>query len=557
MSVGAEAPAPRAIPQLAFRSAVALAVVVQLAILREISEGHFMLLSMDAAGTDPLWYLHTLSKITLLGSLALVFAAMVERRFKGEAMLAPAQRAPVLALHLLAFVGLVWLILGLPSGRGLDRLNDGVLLRYGLTSLTFLAWQATAVMLVAPRGLLRDVRRTSIGFVLTGMLAAVVLASKNNSVIMLIRSAIEDSTLDLSLAFYRIIGSATPILQTETGGPIVSVGSFAIKISPVCAGYQGMLAASLIMVGLVTLEWPSLRRNRALALTAAVVVGVFVFNALRIAMLLHIGAAYSAEMALDGFHSYFGTVSLFAVVALGMLTLQHSVFRTATIGAAPAPAPALPQDPGARMEQGFLFIAPMAAYLAALMAAGVFLAGFNWLYPLTATIGLAILYYSRAMILSQFTDGIGFSGFAMGIAVFILWVYVVPTDPEGDAEFVESLFSVPTVVVLGWIVMRTIGSSIVVPVVEELAFRAGLPILVRGWLAPFIGRQGAAVIAFVASSMAFGVLHADLLAGTLAGACYGLLTLRTGRVGDAIVAHAVTNFLIALTAVGAGRWSLW
>jgi CAAX prenyl protease-like protein len=171
--------------------------------------------------------------------------------------------------------------------------------------------------------------------------------------------------------------------------------------------------------------------------------------------------------------------------------------------------------------------------------------------------GLGILYAYRGMIAAEFADGIGFGGFAMGIAVFILWVIVVPADPEGDVEFAETLFAAPPLAVIAWITMRIIGSSIVVPVVEELAFRAGLPILLRGWLGPLVGPQPAAIAAFAASSVAFGILHSDILAGTLAGACYGLLTLRTGRVGDAIVAHAVTNFLICIAVLGTDRWSLW
>jgi CAAX prenyl protease-like protein len=104
---------------------------------------------------------------------------------------------------------------------------------------------------------------------------------------------------------------------------------------------------------------------------------------------------------------------------------------------------------------------------------------------------------------------------------------------------------------------RLLGFSIVVPVLEELAFRGGLMRLIGGRLSPLTGQRTAAWIALALSSLAFGVMHADLLAGTLAGASFGLLAMRSGRIGDAIIAHSVTNFLLAVTAMVTGHWSLW
>jgi membrane protease YdiL (CAAX protease family) len=51
----------------------------------------------------------------------------------------------------------------------------------------------------------------------------------------------------------------------------------------------------------------------------------------------------------------------------------------------------------------------------------------------------------------------------------------------------------------------------------------------------------------------FGLMHGEWAAGILAGLAYGLVVVRTGRVWDAVVAHAMTNGLVLLTAVGAFR----
>ena len=90
-----------------------------------------------------------------------------------------------------------------------------------------------------------------------------------------------------------------------------------------------------------------------------------------------------------------------------------------------------------------------------------------------------------------------------------------------------------------------IGSTIIVPFAEELAFRGYLirkliksnfenvPLTHFTWLS------------FAASSILFGILHGRWLAGTIAGMAYALAVSRRGQLGDAELAHATTNALIA------------
>ncbi len=66
------------------------------------------------------------------------------------------------------------------------------------------------------------------------------------------------------------------------------------------------------------------------------------------------------------------------------------------------------------------------------------------------------------------------------------------------------------------------------------------------------------VAAVLVSSAAFGLLHGDRwLAGTLAGVLYAIAVVRRGRIGDAVVAHATTNGLLALWVLAGGNWRLW
>jgi membrane protease YdiL (CAAX protease family) len=59
------------------------------------------------------------------------------------------------------------------------------------------------------------------------------------------------------------------------------------------------------------------------------------------------------------------------------------------------------------------------------------------------------------------------------------------------------------------------------------------------------------------SSVLFGALHGRWLAGTVAGMCDAWAMSRRGRVDDAIVAHAITNALIAADVLILGHWELW
>jgi CAAX prenyl protease-like protein len=64
-------------------------------------------------------------------------------------------------------------------------------------------------------------------------------------------------------------------------------------------------------------------------------------------------------------------------------------------------------------------------------------------------------------------------------------------------------------------------------------------------------------IPFLVTTLVFGLAHNEWLAGLLCGAAYQGLTLRKNRLGDAMLAHAVTNFLLGVWIVWRGAWNLW
>ena len=98
---------------------------------------------------------------------------------------------------------------------------------------------------------------------------------------------------------------------------------------------------------------------------------------------------------------------------------------------------------------------------------------------------------------------------------------------------------------------------LIVPIVEELAFRGYL--LRRLVSSDFteVPLNRLFLLPLLVSSLMFGVLHQNYLGGVLAGALYAFAQIHRGRLSDAILAHAITNGLIAVYVLGAGSWHLW
>jgi hypothetical protein len=62
---------------------------------------------------------------------------------------------------------------------------------------------------------------------------------------------------------------------------------------------------------------------------------------------------------------------------------------------------------------------------------------------------------------------------------------------------------------------------------------------------------------FLITGVVFGLAHFEWLPGILCGFAYQGLVCRKKRLGDAMTAHAITNFLLGLWVVGRGAWLFW
>jgi CAAX prenyl protease-like protein len=156
---------------------------------------------------------------------------------------------------------------------------------------------------------------------------------------------------------------------------------------------------------------------------------------------------------------------------------------------------------------------------------------------------------------------ISWEAVAVGVLVFALWVGLDPyykkmggpADPWNPAlEFGFGSFLAKF-----FVIVRILGSTLVVPPLEEVFYRS---LLYRYVVKPEFHTVSLGYFnwtAFLVTSAVFGFAHREWLAGVLCGMAYQGLVLRKKRLGDAITAHAITNLLLGLWVLKKGAWHFW
>jgi exosortase E/protease (VPEID-CTERM system) len=335
----------------------------------------------------------------------------------------------------------------------------------------------------------------------------------------------------------------------------MSIGTqtFHVEIAPQCSGLEG---AALILSFTALWLW-LLRREfrfpRALLLAPASVAVLFVLNAVRIAALILIGNAGAPEIALGGFHSQAGWVA-FNGVAIGLMAASRRLHWLTAAGypdVRPTPVAVAPENPAAPYLLPFLLI------LAASMLSSAVSSGFEWLYPLRPLAAGAALWIYRKQY-RHLDWRFGWQAPVIGGLVFAMWLggdwlkglhQPFPLTPSSDPWIfiAQSL----------WLACRLLAPIVTVPIAEELAFRGYLlrRIISRDFEA--LSPTAFTALSLALSSLAFGALHGNRwIAGSLAGLLYAAVYIRRGRIGDAVVAHATTNGLLAASVLVTGQWNL-
>jgi exosortase E/protease (VPEID-CTERM system) len=331
----------------------------------------------------------------------------------------------------------------------------------------------------------------------------------------------------------------------------IGISSFQVQIAASCSGLEGIGLVLVFGSAWLWLFRREFRFPRALLLIPAGVVAIFLANSLRISALILIGAAGAPGVATGGFHSQAGWI-VFIAVAVGFgLTAQRLPWVTVPGGGAVAPDRSA-ENPTAP------YLVPLLAILAAAMISRASSAGFEWLYPLRFFAAAVVLWSYRRRY-AALDWKFGWIAPAIGTLVFAMWIgldWIRHQLMEDGIAIGLTAYSAP--VRIAWLGFRVLAAVVTVPIAEELAFRGFLiRRLVAADFEAVDPRKFAWFPVFI-SSAAFGALHGDRwLAGTAAGVLYAATLRWRGRIGDAVVAHAATNVLLASWVLISGNWSLW
>lgn len=149
----------------------------------------------------------------------------------------------------------------------------------------------------------------------------------------------------------------------------------------------------------------------------------------------------------------------------------------------------------------------------------------------------------------------------IGVLVFLAWVGLdghYPLISAREASFdPRKSYGSGSALALFFTAVRTIGSSIIVPPLEEVFYRS---FLYRYFIKsdflqiPFARFDWRA---FLIVGVVFGVSHYEWLPGILCAFAYQWLVIKKDRLGDAITAHSITNFLLALWVIARHAYYFW
>lgn len=337
----------------------------------------------------------------------------------------------------------------------------------------------------------------------------------------------------------------------------IGARSFSLYIDAPCSGFEGV---GLIGVFGGTFLWSfrdRLNFPAAFVLLPLGMATIWTLNVLRIAALVAIGASVSESVAMGGFHSQAGWLAFNAVA----LSLVYVAWRS--------PAFSQPAASAAGGAEKFEYAAgpyllPFLTMVAVMMITTAFSAiGFDWLYPVKAAATLGVLacfagtYRSRGDLAWSWS----WTPLAIGAVVFVLWRALEPlagVDAGASEQQRLALSSVSPLAAGLWLFARAIGSIVVVPLAEELAFRGYLTrqmINSEDFESVPIGKL--TWFSLLGGSLIFGLLHGRWLAGTIAGMLFAGAAWRRGRIMDAVVAHATANALVTAYALWTGDLAAW
>lgn len=339
---------------------------------------------------------------------------------------------------------------------------------------------------------------------------------------------------------------------TDTSTRVLGTPSFSVEIAEGCSGFEGvglMLAFAAVWLWLFRKEC---RFPQAFLLIPLGATTSFLLNAVRITVLILIGSAGAPAIAIGGFHTAAGWC-LFCAAALGF-----SVYASRARWLMKGELEVHQSVSGSWENPTAVYLLPFCGILAAGMAVTLAEADFDWLYPARFFAAAGALWFLRRRY-GTLDWKFGWCGPAIGVLAFAMWLGIDSLMGATNNDAMPlALANSPESARVGWIFVRVLSAIVTVPAAEELAFRG---FLVRRLISTdfeSVPLNKFTWFSVAISSLLFGALHGNLwLAGLLAGLLYAWAMIRRGKFGDAVVAHATTNALLAAYVLLFHHWHFW
>jgi CAAX prenyl protease-like protein len=186
-----------------------------------------------------------------------------------------------------------------------------------------------------------------------------------------------------------------------------------------------------------------------------------------------------------------------------------------------------------------------------------------WLYLGKMVLGAWCIWQVRDLV-TEARWAISWEAVVVGVGVCAIWVFLDPYYPKVEVLFKTGnpwnpfkQFGEGTAMGWAFVAVRTFGSAIVVPPIEEAFYRSFVYRYFVRTDFQSMPLNRFHPLSFVVTASLFGLMHYQWLAGVLCGMAYQFLVIRKNRLGDAMTAHGITNFLLGVWIVWKGDWKFW
>jgi len=325
---------------------------------------------------------------------------------------------------------------------------------------------------------------------------------------------------------------------------IIGTDSFEITLRFGCSGIQGInlfLICGLIFY-LIEKKYLKVSAKKIYWLFLIGIAISFVGNIIRIATLITIGSLGYYNWALGSFHSNVGTFLFFTLTILFFGLINHRYSDSPIYPSFKSFIFANPVSP---------FILPFISLLVVTLFFKALTPSWDIWYPMKVLLMTWILFKFKEDYKQLIKINFSVLPCLLGILIFMIWIYLPHPETITNSDNVFSTYKI------AWVGFKIVGSCILIPIIEELAF--------RGFLLRFfinidffnvqIGTYRA--FSFLATSFIFGFLHQHFWGGLIAGAILNLSIYLKKSLFDAILCHAIANGSIALFAIILGHWEFW